>query len=722
MLVEQYIEKIASNPSSVLSNSGIGRDVRNLKILPHLSISLPSIETLIFLLESVEKQCYYIFSVSKNGLNNSKLKPLIFKGQSILKNPKLTKVIQNDTDEGLVCFVVNDSYFGFVKNICEEVHSEEKIFDVTLFSVNKSFQIRKLRFSYFSNYIGVLSKDGVFRFFSIDSPIPLFALNVPQKMRTSLKVVDFNFFPKINNDCWNAFSALFLFADGTFSVCGPFFPKFFELSVDMFSRIIDSKTISKNKNDNYIGTITKALENSSSREKDRVIKIVPKDFLLKMNQDVNFSPVDIINNSTRKLTQRVFKQFHFLKSFPFTVLRVDQNNKMDVLILDGDIKPTQKNSQESDDDLLFYVAENIELEIYGDIQIIDQKSTFNLDTKYSLIIFGQGNLFLVEIPYLPSLKTMLFSNGEYCFSNFTSEVYQLLECKSTNFNQFSILPCTYMSNIVVVKEPNKIKFFPLTNESIQGRSDSESQNVQILDKKISGVAHKMREIFSEFEEILSLEDPLIKQEELDRFVEEDSDKEALILQTINHQFNEAKKILNRQTEAFETKLEKIQGVNSKFSELVPLVKDILRETTNELDEIQSYSRKIDERKNMILERVQKLSERVKEGMDKTEEKKIKIPRALINKVMEKYVKDIRNTIDQYNSNCNELQKMKREIINEFNKNKEIELDTVLNKENISKDLLEKYGIFRGKIEELKREFSTRRELLNSISEKLLTKS
>ena len=301
-------------------------------------------------------------------------------------------------------------------------------------SFNKLEQIKKLnlklkniisiKFSYFNNYFAVLFDTNKFNLYQINTD-----LNSEETIILSEELdtnyIDFNFCPQFSSG-FDLFMIFFMTKKGELNMYGPFFPEQFTIKKEFFFNmnnfliyklntmenndleyekyaislgIIDDlkKSVIKELKDEYEIKISEKIKRVNATFKKREIYV--------NNNFLTYSYSDILNNTN-------YKQIFILEKRPSTVLRITDNNNIDIIVLADEIFPElayigniiSKNDIKVNNYLIEFIQLNKDKKSLNDLIKIIQYD------NEQLFIKTNDSLYLIQIPYLNELKKAFEDN------------------------------------------------------------------------------------------------------------------------------------------------------------------------------------------------------------------------------------------------------------------------------------------------------------------------
>ena len=236
--------------------------------------------------------------------------------------------------------------------------------------------------------------------------------------------IDFNFCPQFSSG-FDMFMIFFLLKNGELNMYGPFFPPEFSIKKEYFFNmnnflLYKLNTMKNNEFDYQKYAISLAiindLHNSLINESKDYYTIKISEKVQKVNITFKKRNIFINNNfltNNSNIMDINYKQIYILEKRPLTVLRISENNNIDLIILSDEIFPELANVGNivSNNELKInnYLIEFIQL--YRDKKN-EKKELLKIiqNENEQLFIQTDDSLFLVQIPYLNELKKAVDDN------------------------------------------------------------------------------------------------------------------------------------------------------------------------------------------------------------------------------------------------------------------------------------------------------------------------
>lgn len=347
-------------------------------------------------------------------------------------NQEINQIILHDINNENLCLLTTNS-INIIKSLSEftKENSSQSNKD-TIYSLHfEKVQILQFNFSNYDNYFGVLLSNNTFVF---DSIIQHSNNNINYLPLSKTKIISFNFIP-LHHCGWGNFMLILMNSDGNFYLCGPLFPDQFTLDKEyilaMKENIAKKKQLSPSKitNDDLLNNflfqnIQEGLKNSFKT----TVLIKSSDFMKKYNTNLIIIELQLANINQKELEKLNFRQFFILDGFPITLIRISNNNTVDVLIITGEFSPIRKKTNRIMSTL--YHIEHIDL---LEKRVVSSKYRCIQISNETIIIIMMNNVYKIRISYLNQLKQLLDDNiqNENMIYQFESQVRQL----RTNFGK-----------------------------------------------------------------------------------------------------------------------------------------------------------------------------------------------------------------------------------------------------------------------------------------------
>jgi len=280
--------------------------------------------------------------------------------------------------------------------------------------------IMSIKFSYFDNFFGILHDKNKFNLYYLNGNNEEIILSE----ELDINYIDFNFCPQFSLG-FDMFMVFFMTKNGELNMYGPFFPKEFSVKKEFFFNmnnflLYKLNTMKNNDLDYQKYAISLAiindLKNSLKNESKDHYEIKISEKIQKINATFKkrniFINNNFLSNPNSDLLDINYKQIYILSKRPLTVLRITENNNIDVIILSDEIFPELANTGNivSNNELKInnYLIEFIQLNNNRNIKK-DLLKIIQYENQ-QLFIKTDDSLFLVQIPYLNELKKAVDDN------------------------------------------------------------------------------------------------------------------------------------------------------------------------------------------------------------------------------------------------------------------------------------------------------------------------
>ena len=351
---------------------------------------------------------YFLYKI-----DNSKEKPNLLSRLKLNFSIKHTSIHPRNQNQ-LIITTKDDSIL-----IIPDIKNFSKMEEILKVNI-KTKNIISIKFSYFSNFFGVLHDKNKFKLFYIKQNKEEMILS--EELDTNY--IDFNFCPQFSSG-FDMFMIFFMLKNGELNMYGPFFPPEFSIKKEYFFNmnnflLYKLNTMKNNEFDYQKYAISLAiindLHNSLINESKDYYTIKISEKVQKVNITFKKRNIFINNNfltNNSNIIDINYKQIYILEKRPLTILRISENNNIDLIILSDEIFPELANVGNivSNNELKInnYLIEFIQL--YRDkknpkkelLKIIQNENE-------QLFIQTDDSLFLVQIPYLNELKKAVDDN------------------------------------------------------------------------------------------------------------------------------------------------------------------------------------------------------------------------------------------------------------------------------------------------------------------------
>ena len=491
--------------------------------------------------------------------------------------------VLNPFNDNELCIISKREYFIFE---LDKINNQQ--YKYQLYGM-----IKKIKFSYFPNYIGVLYTDNSFKYINLEKNE-----DICTKQNKIENIVDFDFCPIILKG-FEIFIIFFLFENGNININGPIFPKEFKIEKnDIF--IIENNLLQKIKNDKslmFSYRILQELKKCLNKEKsdEDNFYFISNILIRTFNENISSSNLliqeNFINIPTPK-TDKKYKQIYILKNKPLTILRIENTNKIDIILINDDIFYSNKQMDFNNiGNKLFnnYLIEKIDLGL--DIMNSNLPLTIIPFKNNEFLLKINNNIFSLYIPYLVTIN-QLYEYHSYG-DNIKINNYQSIVKKIVNAQNFRNICCILLTN----KEICIIKFGDNIISKIVKIENNKEENQNYLDSLFLKNEKENREI-EKIQESLNLKNfinsSFLKELsiELNKHEEKDDSFEDNLLNQINMLWMYYISIYGKNYETFINKCEimnkiytqiDISNINERYKYLNSLITKI-QNCKNEFEE------------------------------------------------------------------------------------------------------------------------------------------
>ena len=352
---------------------------------------------------------YFLYKI-----DNSKEKPNLLSKFKLNFAIKHTSIHPGNQNQLIITTTKDDSIL-----IIPDIKNFSKMEEILKVNI-KTKNIISIKFSYFSNFFGVLHDKNKFKLFYIKQNKEEMILS--EELDTNY--IDFNFCPQFSSG-FDMFMIFFMLKNGELNMYGPFFPPEFSIKKEYFFNmnnflLYKLNTMKNNEFDYQKYAISLAiindLHNSLINESKDYYTIKISEKVQKVNITFKKRNIFINNNfltNNSNIMDINYKQIYILEKRPLTILRISENNNIDLIILSDEIFPELANVGNivSNNELKInnYLIEFIQL--YRDKKN-EKKELLKIiqNENEQLFIQTDDSLFLVQIPYLNELKKAVDDN------------------------------------------------------------------------------------------------------------------------------------------------------------------------------------------------------------------------------------------------------------------------------------------------------------------------
>ena len=493
---------------------------QHLTFLPNLTLYLSGAEIIVVFY--TDNKDYYLLSFSIKTYTPSPLKRIIFtKGKQTFPFAEITSVISNSRNNNQLClYSRKTNAMAVIDDFSMMLESKNQSITFQCETLSKKDIAISIKYSPFDNYIGILLSNNTLILFSVELMSQVFSYTI----QSGNSVKDFSFFESNSNN-WSSFSLLLLNANGEIDVVCPFFPLDFSISNQ---HIASLKEINAKYSESLI---TKDLNNQIVEEIENSMKdiqkanhVVANDYLQNFNNKLISKKITIVNKASNVKCEQYKKIFVLNEKSPFFILRVSENDSIDVLVLSGEIMPIRELKQSSAENksvMKLYLIERIILNNMNKREFFVTRQ--NEDT---FIMLSDSNVYKIEISYIRTLEKLYEEKDEEIeLGYFKSDVSQILNAGDKN--KFYVVPMIMMNNIMIInKENSMVKFLTVVkSSSMKRRKQYENKDINNneLSREIRDILIRFKKDFEACEEEKIIERK--KKEKKEEEIEEDNKKE-----------------------------------------------------------------------------------------------------------------------------------------------------------------------------------------------------
>ena len=555
------------------------------------------------------------------------------------------------------------------------ITNNEKIYLIKdLKSFNKLDQLKELninaknilsiKFSYFDNYFGILFDMNKFSLYYINSQSQV------QLMKTEeldTNYIDFNFCPQFSLG-FDMFMIFFMTNNGELNMYGPFFPEQFMIKKEFFFNmnnflIYKLNTMQNNDSDYQKYAISLAIIDDLKKS---IINELKDDYEIKISEKIKivnatFKKKEIlinnnfITNTNKDISNVNYKQIYILEKRPLTILRISENNNIDIIMLSDEIflelantgNITSRNNITINNYLIEYIQLNQEKKISKDLIKIIQYENEQLFLKTN------DNLYLIRIPYLNELKKAVEDNIMFIPNKMKkTSITKLLKWDNNKNKVIKI------NDILIIPDLYKLYIFSIIKDKMIVK-DYDYNNI-INETKIA----KFKDIFKEekkenyVDDILNIklnENNSIKNEMKnikininEKLLEDKNNNNFQFEQKLNNDMKNLYKIYNNLLEKNEqinlTKINIMKNVYNNLSK--SKIKENIDETIKKIIGLNTLKERILKNNEIISKKIDSIKEKINkyELTDEETENYLKI--------LEKYQKELSNKLNDIERKIN----------------------------------------------------------------------
>ena len=555
------------------------------------------------------------------------------------------------------------------------ITNNEKIYLIKdLKSFNKLDQLKELninakniisiKFSYFDNYFGILFDMNKFSLYYINSQSQV------QLMKTEeldTNYIDFNFCPQFSLG-FDMFMIFFMTNNGELNMYGPFFPEQFMIKKEFFFNmnnflIYKLNTMQNDDSDYQKYAISLAIIDDLKKS---IINELKDDYEIKISEKIKivnatFKKKEIlinnnfITNTNKDISNVNYKQIYILEKRPLTILRISENNNIDIIMISDEIflelantgNITSRNDTTINNYLIEYIQLNQEKKISKDLIKIIQYENEQLFLKTN------DSLYLIRIPYLNELKKAVEDNIMFIPNKMKkTSITKLLKWDNNKNKVIKI------NDILIIPDLYKLYIFSIIKDKMIVK-DYDYNNI-INETKIA----KFKDIFKEekkenyVDDILNIklnENNSIKNEMKnikininEKLLEDKNNNNFQFEQKLNNDMKNLYKIYNNLLEKNEqinlTKINIMKNVYNNLSK--SKIKENIDETIKKIIGLNALKERILKNNEIISKKIDSIKEKINkyELTDEETENYLKI--------LEKYQKELSNKLNDIERKIN----------------------------------------------------------------------
>ena len=591
--------------------------------------------------------------------------------------------VLNPFNDNELCIISKREYFIFE---LDKINNQQ--YKYQLYGM-----IKKIKFSYFPNYIGVLYTDNSFKYINLEKNE-----DICTKQNKIENIVDFDFCPIILKG-FEIFIVFFLFENGNININGPIFPKEFKIEKnDIF--IIENNLLQKIKNDKSLMFSYKILQelkkclNKEKSDEDNFY-FISNTLIRTFNENISSSNLliqeNFINIPTPK-TDKKYKQIYILKNKPLTILRIENTNKIDIILINDDIFYSNKQMDFNNiGNKLFnnYLIEKIDLGL--DIMNSNLPLTIIPFKNNEFLLKINNNIFSLYIPYLVTIN-QLYEYHSYG-DNIKINNYQSIVKKIVNAQNFRNICCILLTN----KEICIIKFGDNIISKIVKIENNKEENQNFLDSLFLKNEKENREI-EKIQESLNLKNfinsSFLKELsiELNKDEEKDDSFEDNLLNQINMLWMYYISIYGKNYETFINKCEIMNKIYTQID--ISNINERYKYLNSLITKIENCKNEFEENNKIINKKIEKIKEKL--GIIQGNNKLILCYLQVIENFEKKYMEIFHNTELAF---INSLEQMKE--ISKYSSSKLLPKDKIFKSDFLTNDTKANYEKFKNFISEFK---------------------
>ena len=411
----------------------------------------------------------YIIDNSKNNPNLILKSKINFEIKSISIHPKSQNQLLIITKKEKILLIPDLKSFSNMSQI-REINLKAK-------------NIISAKFSYFDNYLGILYDNNKFNLYFIKSDSEEILLS--EELDTNY--IDFHFCPQFSLG-FDMFMLIFMTQKGDLNMYGPFFPQEFRVKKEYFfnmnNYLLYKLNLVKNNEFEYQKlaislAIIDDLKNSIVEETNDDYLILISEKIQRLNATFKKREIFINNNfltsDNTNLLKLDYKQIYILENRPLTVLRISENNSIDIIILSDEILPElasigniiDKNDVNINNYLIEFIQLNKEKNVQNDLLIFLQYE------NNKLFIKTNDSLYFVQIPYLNDFKKAVEDNIMFIPNKMKKTSINKILTWNNNKNKV-----IKINDILIMPELHKFYIFAIFKEKIIEKKQYPIENIK----------------------------------------------------------------------------------------------------------------------------------------------------------------------------------------------------------------------------------------------------
>ena len=411
----------------------------------------------------------YIIDNSKNNPNLILKSKINFEIKSISIHPKSQNQLLIITKKEKILLIPDLKSFSNMSQIRE----------INL----KAQNIISAKFSYFDNYLGILYDHNKFNLYFIKSNSEEILLS--EELDTNY--IDFHFCPQFSLG-FDMFMLIFMTQKGDLNMYGPFFPQEFRVKKEYFfnmnNYLLYKLNLVKNNEFEYQKlAISLAIIDDL---KNSIVEETNDDYLIHISEKIQrlnatfkkreiFINNNFLTNDNTNLLKLDYKQIYILENRPLTVLRISENNSIDIIILSDEILPElasigniiDKNDMNINNYLIEFIQLNKEKNVQNDLLKFLQYE------NNKLFIKTNDSLYFVQIPYLNDFKKAVEDNIMFIPNKMKKTSINKLLAWNNNKNKV-----IKINDILIMPELHKFYIFAIFKEKIIEKKQYPIENIK----------------------------------------------------------------------------------------------------------------------------------------------------------------------------------------------------------------------------------------------------